>query len=154
MNYVKYYYFDSYDDIYDIAPMVRNGTICTFLNCAIKFNLSNIDDYNIVLWVNGDNISKENARNIFERTSKILSYLFMLPIHSQDIRVFDEEYAIETDKLLSKRNKKILLYIEHKIEKIKEDDFFNQVLDLMNIAIENLFKYRVEDAFFYFYKVI
>lgn len=157
MGYAKYHDFDDYNEVYDPVPLVSNGTICTLLNCTIKFSLPNVNDkdYRMIYWINDKDITKEEAIDIFDKVSKLLSCLFMLPMHNDDIRILEVSDTIGTNKLLSKRNSEILVYIENKINKFdKIEKFFYEVLDLMNVAIENLFKLRMEDAFFYFFKVI
>ena len=74
MNYVMCYDFDNFDSVYECIPSVRNGVAFCMCDCIIKFYL--MDDNQIKFWINGSNHTKEEAEVIFEKVSKLLSYIF------------------------------------------------------------------------------
>lgn len=153
MNYVMYYEFDNFDDMYECIPVVRNGAAFSVFDCIVKFYTMN--DKQVVFWVNGSNHTKIEAEEIFEKTTKVLSYLFSLPFCCEDNRRFEVDWCLEINSMLSKRSMNAIRVIEDKVNKfVKTETFFTENLDLLIVAIDNLFKYRKEDAFVYFFKVI
>lgn len=65
MNYVMYYEFDNFDDLYECRPCVRHGTTFQIFDCIVKFYRLNNEQ--ITFWVNGENHTKEEAEEIFEK---------------------------------------------------------------------------------------
>lgn len=153
MNYVMCYDFDNFDSIYKCIPSVRNGVAFSMFDCIVKFYTMN--DYQITFWVNGSEHTKKEAKEIFEKVSKLLSYLFALPIYSEENRYFEVEWCLQTKNMLSKKSMNSITLIEKSINKFrKTSPYFVENLNLLIVAIDNLFKYRKEDAFVYFFKVI
>ena len=153
MNYVMCYDFDNFDSIYECIPSVRNGVAFSMFDCIVKFYTMN--DYQITFWVNGSEHNKKEAKEIFEKVSKLLSYLFALPIYSEENRYFEVEWCLRTNNMLSKKSMNSITLIEKSINKFsKTSPYFVENLNLLIVAIDNLFKYRKEDAFVYFFKVI
>lgn len=153
MNYVMCYDFDNFDSVYECIPSVRNGVAFCMCDCIIKFYL--MDDNQIKFWINGSNHTKEEAEVIFEKVSKLLSYIFSLPIYNKENRYFEVEWCLQANNMLSKKSMNTISLIEKSINKFsKTSTFFEEILDLLIVAIDNLFKYRKEDAFVYFFKVI
>ena len=154
MNYVMIYGFDNYDDdLYDCIPSVRNGTAFSLLDCNVK--LYTLNDKQITFWVNGSNHTKKEAEEIFEKVSKVLSYLWALPIYCKENRFLDVEWSLYTNELLSRKSMTTIHFVEECVRKFdKISNFFEECLDLLIVAIDNLFLYRKEDAFVYFFKVI
>ena len=95
MNYIMYYDFNNFDDMYDCRPGVRNGTAFQMFDCIVKFYRLNNEQ--IIFWVNGENHTKEEAREIFEKVSKLLSYLFALPFYSNENRFAEVEWNIQSN---------------------------------------------------------
>ena len=154
MNYVMIYGFDNYDDdLYDCIPSVRNGTAFSLLDCNVK--LYTLNDKQITFWVNGSNHTKKEAEEIFKKVSKVLSYLWALPIYCKENRFLDVEWSLCTNELLSRKSMTTIHFVEECITKFdKISNFFEECLDLLIVAIDNLFLYRKEDAFVYFFKVV
>ena len=153
MNYVMCYDFDNFDSIYECIPSVRNGVAFGMFDCIVKFYTMN--DNQVTFWVNGSNHTKKEAEEIFEKVSKLLSYLLALPIYSKENRHFEVEWYLQTNNMLSKKSMNTISLIEESINKFsKTSTYFEENLDLLIVAINNLFKYRKEDAFVYFFKVI
>lgn len=67
MNYVMCYDFDNFDSVYECIPSVRNGVAFCMCDCIIK----------------------EEAEVIFEKVSKLLLYIFSLPIFNKENRYFE-----------------------------------------------------------------
>ena len=153
MNYVMYYDFDNYDSGYECIPAVKHGATFKVFNCVVR--VYKMNDPEIVFWVDGNVYSKDEAKDIFEKVSKLLSYLFALPFCGKDNRYSQVNWSISTNNLLSKKTLKTLSMLEKRINNFnKVHSFYNETLNLLNVAIENLFKFREEDAFVYFFKVI
>ena len=154
MNHVVYYDFDNFDiSLYECIPAVRNGTILRFLDCFVKFIISN--EYRIIFWINGDDYTKEEAIKIFSKVSKILSYSFALPLYNKDFRYSEVNWNLHQNNLLSQKAANKIQKIENKINRFnKTSNIFEENLDLLVVAIDNFFKYRIEDAFVYYFKVI
>ena len=148
-----YYDFDNFDSIYECIPSVRNGVAFGMFDCIVKFYTMN--DNQVTFWINGSNHTKKEAEGIFEKVSKLLSYLFALPIYGKENRHFEVEWCLQTNNMLSKKSMNTISLIEKSINKFsKTSTYFEENLDLLIVAIDNLFKYRKEDAFVYFFKVI
>lgn len=153
MNYAMYYDFDNYDDVYECIPAVKHGVTFKVFDCVVR--IYKLNDPQIIFWVDGNVYSKEEARGIFDKVSKLLSYLFALPFCSKENRCVEVSWVINANNSLSKKTSNTLCLLEKKINKFKKAyDFYSENLDLINIALENLFKSRDEDAFLYFFKVI
>lgn len=153
MNYVMYYDFDNFDGVYECIPAVKHGATFEVFDCVVK--VYKMNDPQIIFWVDGNVYSKEEARDIFDKVSKFLSYLFALPFCSKENRYVEVGWSISTNNSLSKKTLNKLHLLEKKIKKFnKIYDFYKETLDLLNIAFENLYKCRDEDAFVYFFKVV
>lgn len=153
MNYVMCYDFDNFDSIYECIPSVRNGVAFGMFDCIVKFYTMN--DRQVAFWVNGSNHTKNEAEEIFEKVSKLLSYLFALPIYSKENRCLEGEWCLQTNNMLSKKTTNTISLIEKSINKFdKTSSYFEENLDLLIVAIDNLYKCREEEAFVYFFKVI
>ena len=153
MNYVMYYEFDNFDDLYECRPCVRHGTTFQIFDCIVKFYRLNNEQ--ITFWVNGENHTKEEAEEIFEKTSKLLSYILALPFYSRDNDFREVQWNLQTNNLLAVKKEKAIKKIEKAISKFdKTKVFFDETLDLLIVAFDNLYKCRKEDAFIYFFKVI
>lgn len=148
------YGFNNYDDdLYDCIPSVRNGTVFSLFDCNVK--LYTMRDKQITFWVNGNDHTKKEAEEIFEKVSKVLSYLWALPIYSKENRFLNVEWILYTNELLSQKSMNTIRFVEECIRKFnKTSNFFEESLDLLIVAMDNLFLYRKEDAFVYFFKVV
>lgn len=152
MNYVTYYDFDNFDDIYEGIPSVRNGAAFSIFDCIVKFYT--VKENQVIFWVSGSNHTKREANEIFEKVTKLLSFLFVLPICSRG-NIVEVEWYLRTNNMLSKKTMNTIFWIEKNVNRFnKTSNFFEETLDLLNVAIDNLFKSREEDAFVYFFKVI
>ena len=98
MNYVMYYDFDNFDSVYECIPAVRNGVAFELFDCIIK--VQKMHDPLITFWVNGNDYSKEEAIDIFIKVSKLLSYMFALPIYSKENRFVDVNWSIKSNYIL------------------------------------------------------
>ena len=153
MNYVMNYDFDNFDSIYECIPSVRNGVAFCMFDCIVKFYTMN--DNQVTFWVNGSKHTKKEASQIFDKVSKLLSYLLALPLYSKENRCFEVEWCLHTNNILSKKSMNKIRVIEKSTSRFRKvSTYFNENLDLLIVAIDNLFKYRKEDAFVYFFKVI
>ena len=153
MNYAMYYYYDNFSDVFECTPKVRHGAVIELFDCKVKFHT--LGEHLIVFWVDGEKHSKEEAYEICKEVSKVFSYIFALPFYSKENQFYEVESKIEKNTLFSKQSLGKLEYIEGKILKFEEiKPFFNQCLNLLVIAFDNLFKERDEDAFMYFFKVV
>lgn len=153
MNYRWYYDFDNFEEIYACMPAVRNGTCFSFLECRIKF-FTMIDPV-IIFEIEGNDFSKREAEEKYVKVSKLLSILFALPLYNTENRQGETQKIFLTNNLLSKHNQSNLNYVEKKIKGYKSvEGFFYEMVDLLIVAFDNLYKYREEDAFVYFFKVI
>ena len=115
MNYVMYYDFDNFDSIYECIPSVRNGVAFGMFDCIVKFYTMN--DNQVTFWINGSNHTKKEAEGIFEKVSKLLSYLFALPIYGKENRHFEVEWCLQTNNMLSKKSMNTISLIEKSINK-------------------------------------
>lgn len=104
MNYVMYYEFDNFDDLYECRPCVRHGTTFQIFDCIVKFYRLNNEQ--ITFWVNGENHTKEEAEEIFEKTSKLLSYILALPFYSRDNDFREVQWNLQTNNLLAVKKRK------------------------------------------------
>lgn len=153
MNYVMYYDFDNFDAVYECIPAVKHGATFELFNCVVR--VYRMDDPQIIFWVDGNAYSEEEARKVFDKVSKVLSYVFALPFCSRENRYLQVSWSISTNGLLSIKTINKLSLLEKKINSFnKISNFYSEVLDLLNVALESLFKCRDEDAFVYFFKVI
>lgn len=153
MNYVMYYDYDNFDSVYECIPAVRHGVAFSILDCVVHFQ--KLNDERITFWIDGSKHSKEEAQEIFENVSKVLSYLFAMPFYSKENMRLEVDWSIHANNLLSKKTLFTIEMVEKNIQKFdKTSVFFEETLDLLTIAIDNLFKYRNEDAFVYFFKVV
>ena len=153
MNYVMYYDYDNFDDVYYCIPSVRHGATFKMFGCIVRFY--QLNDPQILFWLDGNNHSKEVAKGIFEKVSKLLSYLFALPLYNKENQFIEVKWSIETNNALSRKTLKTMNLLENKIKRFsKITNFYNETMDLLIVALENFFKYRKEDAFVYFFKVI
>lgn len=153
MNYVMYYDFDNYDSVYECIPAVKHGASFKVFDCVVK--IYKLNDPQIIFWVDGNVYSKEEACGILDKASKLLSYLFALPFCSKENRYVEVSWGIDANNSLSKNTSNTLCLLEKKINGFnKSYNFYCENLDLLNIALDNFFKSRYEDAFVYFFKVI
>lgn len=153
MNYILRYDYDNYYEIFECVPAVRNGACFEVLGCKIKFYQTK--DPSIVFWINGNNISRDQAKRKLNNVCKIISFIFALSFNGGDNAFFSTDLQLETNNILSKTSLYKIDYIEKKINNFKATkQFFEEVLDLIIVAYDNLYNIRDEDAFVYFFKVI
>lgn len=153
MGHRWYYDFDNFEDIYVCLPAVRHGTCFEFMGCLVKFYT--LHDYEILFEVKDSSLSKNDAEKVFEQATKLLSVLFALPLYEENIYRGQVHDQLDTNKLLSKKKRDELKYIEKRVSAFKKvRTFWNDMIDLTVVAYGNLYRYREEDAFVYFFKVI
>ena len=153
MNYVMYYDYDKYYDAYQDVPQAPNGTVFEILGCRVL--LKCVDEPEIMFWVDGGKYSKEQAAEIFKRVSKILTYIFALPLYCKDFTIYEDEDILEINDLLPEAFAQKIQYIEKAVLSLgKKEECFNKAITQLAIAFDNLFKEYHEEAFFFFYKVV
>ncbi|HBD87706.1 hypothetical protein [Anaerotignum faecicola] len=153
MNYLVEYDFNNFNETFDCVPGVRNGVTFDFLDCRIKINT--LGESLASFWINGEITSIEEAKSKLNQCIKLLSYIFSLPFYEKGKEVCETQNVLEQNSLLGKNNKERLILVEKYVRKLSSrKDFFEETLDLIIVAIDNLYKDREEDAFMYFFKVI
>ncbi len=153
MNYIMRYDYDNFDDVFVNIAAVRHGASFKFMGCVIQFY--QFDDRSIIFWMDGNGLSKEEASKKMRNVAKILSFMFALNFYSEDNMILERELKLEPNKLLANKSVENLKYVEEKINRFNiNNQFFYDILDLLNIAYDNLYRGRDEDAFLYFFKVI
>lgn len=153
MNYIVRYDCGNIDGSYFVfRPSIRNGAAFLMFDCTIKFYQG---DYGEFVFLVDEKYSAADAKNIIDKVCKILSYVFGVPLYQKYITPDKTERVVECNCLLGKQKLKKLAFLESNISKFnKIEPFFYDTLDLLNVAIDNLYKGRDEDAFVYFFKVI
>ncbi len=109
----------------------------------------------ILVYLSDPSYSEEAAEKKIIFVFKILTFVFALPLYDNESYLYNNNLTIATNSLTSKEFNKNMHFLESKIIKFdKNYDFFNEILDLLNIAYINLFNDRQEDALIYFFKII
>lgn len=147
------YDYDNYDEIFEVTPALRHGACFSIFDCNVCFY--QLQEPEIIFWINGSNFSKEEAKKTFSMVSKILTYMFALPINIETNNIYETKKEIYPNNLLAKNYLNNLTFIENKVKKFKDtQDFFCEMLGLLSVAFNNLYNNRDEDAFLYFFKVV
>lgn len=153
MNYIMRYEYDNYDEVFEATPALRHGACFSMFDCNVCFY--QLKEPEIVFWISGSKFSKEEAYKIFDLVSKILTYIFAIPIHTRISYVYESEQEIYPNNFLSQKYLQNLVFIENKIGKFKcTQSFFYELLGLLSVAFDNLYNRRDEDAFLYFFKIV
>lgn len=153
MNYIMRYDYDNFDGIFENIVAVRHGTSFKFMECVVKFY--QFDDRCILFWIDGNGFSKDEAYEKIRNAAKVLSFMFALNFDSENNVIFERELKLEPNNLLAKKSERNLKYVEKRISRFNiNKQFFYDMLDLLNVAYNNLYNSRDEDAFIYFFKVI
>lgn len=153
MNYIIQYHYENFDDIFKNIVAIRHRTTFKFMECVVEFY--QFEDRNIIFWFDGSELSKQEIQKKMINAIKVLSFLFGLNLYVENKCLRKIEKKIEVNNLLGKKWKNNLQYVEKKISRFKvTKQFFYEMLDLINVAYENLYNRREEDAFIYFFKVI
>lgn len=155
MNYYMRYDYDNFHSFYENIVSIRHGTCFEFMECQVKFYQMPFDDRCIIVSCCGDALSKDLAEEKMKNVLKVLSFLFAINISVTEFAIGKSDHVMEVNELLSQKSKKVLHTIERKIKRFNVNaDFFDEIMNLLSIAYENLFNNRDEDAFVYFFKII
>lgn len=155
MNYNMRIYYDDFQSSNGYIFSIKHGACFEFMGCQVKFYQIPLDDKCIIVSCCGNTLSKDLAIEKMKNVLKLLSFLLAWNISTVEFSFWESDVSMEVNELLSKRSKKILHNIERKIQRFNVTaDLFNEIMNLLSIAYENLFNYREEDAFVYFFKII